>query len=292
MLDKIMNNEKPWKLPHPSHVLECIEKWRNLDLRKKEDSEIDQELSSFLDSLETFDVSSVKKNWFKLWRLRKFNCLIKDVSECWEPPAVNCPMGRCNAKGSPVLYVSEKLKTPFEELVIQPNEQVYVIMYKQIKRLNLKIIVSKEFKVTDTNGKPFYDDDSMLSYQILREFVRSEFLKPVGEGTEYLHRISGSMCRVWFDDKDSDGWLYPSVQSPNDFNIAIKLESARKKLEIEEVRIVKMVNKEEVIKSGIVNESFLPLFNMMKMVVKSVFKSSINEGQITWIPSNDLGGDF
>ena len=181
-------------LPHPSYVLECIEKWRNLDLRKKEDSEIDKDLSSFLDSLETFGVSIVEKNWFKLWRLRKFNYPIKDVSECWEPPAVNSTMGRCNAKGLPVLYVSEKLKTPFEELVIQSNEQVYIIMYKQIKRLNLKRIISKEFKVTDTNGKTFYDNNSMLSYQILREFVRSEFLKPVGNGTEYLHRISGSMC--------------------------------------------------------------------------------------------------
>lgn len=289
-----MNNETPWKLPHPSHVLECIEKWRNLDLRKKEDSEIDKELSSFLDSLETFGVSIIEKKWPKLWRLRKFNYLIKDVSECWEPPAVNSTMGRCNAKGLPVLYVSEKLKTPFEELVIQPNEQVYIIMYKQINRLNLKRIVSKEFKVTDTNGKPFYDNDSMLSYQILREFVRSEFLKPVGKGTEYLHRISGSMCRVWFDDKDSDGWLYPSVQSPNDFNIAIKAESAHKKLKIEDVRIVQMVNKKDVIKSGRIKDKDLarPWFNMMKMVVESIFKGSINEGQITWEPSNDLGGDF
>jgi len=65
-----MNNETPWKLPHPSHVLECIEKWRNLDLKKKEDSEIDKELSSFLDSLETFGVSIIEKKCPKLWRLR------------------------------------------------------------------------------------------------------------------------------------------------------------------------------------------------------------------------------
>ena len=128
-----MNNKPPWKLPHPSHVLECIEKWRNLDLRKKEDSEIDKELSSFLDSLKTFDVSGVEENWFKLWRVRKFNYLIKDVSECWEPNPEICPMGRCNAKGSPVLYVSEKLKTPFEELLIQPNESVYIIKYNNAR---------------------------------------------------------------------------------------------------------------------------------------------------------------
>ena len=287
-----MKNKKQWTLPPPAHVLACIESWRNLDLRKKEDSEIDKELSSFLDSLETFHVSSVKQSWSKLWRLRKFNYRIKDVSECWEPPAANCPMGRCNAKGSPVLYVSEKLKIPFEELVIQPNEQVCVIMYKSIKRLNLMRIVSKKFKETNINGKPFYDDDSMLSYQILREFVRSEFLKPIGKGTEYLHRISGSMCRVWFDDKDSDGWLYPSMQSPNDLNIAIKPESAHKKLKIEDIRIVQMVNKEDVIKSGRIKDSDLPLFNMVKMVVESIFRGSIKEGQITWIPSNDLGGNF
>lgn len=185
-----------------------------------------------------------------------------------------------------------QVKTPFEELFIQLNEKVYVIKYKQIERLNLKRIVSKELNVTDQKGNPIYDKDSMLSYQILKEFVRSEFLKPVGIGTEYLHRISGSMCRVWFDTEDSDGWLYPSVQSPDDLNIAIKPESAHKKLKIEDVRIVRMVDKEEVINSGKISESVLPLFNMMKMVVESIFKGSINENQITWSPSNDLGGDF
>lgn len=224
-----MKNESTWKLPHPSHVLTCIENWRALDLRKSSDSEIDAELSSFLDSLGEFSVSTIRTNFFTLWRLRKFHHLIKDVSECWEPPPESSKMGRCNAKGSLVLYVSEKLKTPFEELSIQPNEQVYIIKYKQIGRLNLKRVVSKEFNVTDQNGNPIYDKDSMLSYQILREFVRSEFLKPFGIGTEYLHRISASMCRVWFDTEDSDGWFYPSVQSPDDFNIAIKPESAQKK---------------------------------------------------------------
>lgn len=287
-----MNNNSTWKLPAPSHVLECIEKWRNLDLRKREDSDIDTELSSFLDSLETFDVSGIFKKWPKLWRLRKFEYLIKDISDCWEPPAANSTMGRCNAKGSPVLYVSVKLKTPFEELLIQPNEQVYLIIYKQIEHLNLKQIISKELIVADSQGNPFYDANSSLSYQILREFVRSEFLKPVGKGTEYLHRISGSMCREWFDDNDSDGWLYPSVQSPNDINIAIKPKSAHRKLIIEDVRIVKMVDKQDVIESGRIEDSALPWFNMMRLVVESIFKGNINNDQITWIPSNDLGGDF
>ena len=69
----------PWTLPNPSQVMQSIEKWRNLDLRKKTDSEIDSELSEFLDSLETYPVSTTQKSFFKLWRVRKFNYLFKDI---------------------------------------------------------------------------------------------------------------------------------------------------------------------------------------------------------------------
>ncbi|NUM37272.1 MAG: RES domain-containing protein [Candidatus Brocadiae bacterium] len=279
------------KLPHPSRVLSCIEKWRKLDLRKKSDLQIDKALISFLNLLGSFSVSKTYKNSSKLYRLRKFEYLIKDTSECWEPPAKDAKMGRCNVKGKPVLYVSEKLKTPFEELLIKPDEHVYIIKYEQMEHLNLTRVVPEDFIETQIDGEPLYDKDGMLSYQILREFVRSEFLKPVGKGTEYLHRISASMCRVWFDDENSEGWIYPSVPSPNDLNIAIKPESAHKKLRIKDIRIVKMVNKKKIINSGRIPESSRPWFNMMKMIVETIFKGSITGNQISWLPSHDLGGD-
>jgi len=223
-----VETQKQWLLPDPAYVLSCIEKWRNLDLRRKSDSEIDFELKSFIISLEKIVVSSTRKNFFRLWRVRKLDYLFKDTSECWEPPAIFSKTGRCNAEGSSVLYVSEKLRTPFEELGIQLDQQVYLIKYKQNKFLNIKRVISEEPVVNDKNGIPLFDRKGMISYQILREFIRSEFLKPVGKGTEYLHRISGSMCRVWFDEEESDGWLYPSVQSMNDLNMAIKPKSARR----------------------------------------------------------------
>jgi len=108
------SDKKKWSLLAPTHVMSCIEKWRSLDLRKKTDSEIDSELSELLDSLKKYDVSRVQKHFLKLWRIRKFKYLFKDVSECWEPPASKTPMGRCNAAGTPILYVSDELKTPFE----------------------------------------------------------------------------------------------------------------------------------------------------------------------------------
>jgi hypothetical protein len=100
------------------------------------------------------------------------------------------------------------------------------------------------------------------------------------------------MCRVWFDEADIDGWLYPSVQSINDINVAIKSESARENLEIEDIRIVKMVDKDKIINSGIISDNFLPIFNLMKMVIQSDFKGEIKEGKIHWQPSDDFGGDY
>lgn len=282
-----------WSLPSPSHVMKCIERWRSLDLREKTDSEVDSELTSLLNSFETYMVSSLQTHFFKLWRIRKFNYLFKDTSECWEPPAKASKMGRCNAEGTSVLYVSEDIKTPFQELNIQPHEQVYVIKYKtkHDQFFNVKQIVSKEFEAINEDGKPLYDTESMLSYQILREFVRSEFLKPVGKGTEYLHRISASMCRIWFDEEDSDGWIYPSIQTPKERNIALKSKSAKEKLIIEDVRIARLVPKEEV-KNHKERFEKHPFYNGLSKVIETDFKGEIDGKNINWRTSREVGGIF
>ena len=100
------------------------------------------------------------------------------------------------------------------------------------------------------------------------------------------------MSRVWFDADDIDGWLYPSVHSIKDMNIALKPETARNKLKIEAVRITKMVDKKSVSESGRVTEAAHPLFNLMKMVIRSDYKGTIKEDGIHWCPCNELGGDF
>ncbi len=178
-------------LPSPNIVLERIEKWRNLDLRNLDDSEIDDQLSDFLNSLGIYPVSTDKTTPTKLWRIRRLNYLFKEVTECWEPPSSKTRMNRCNAPGYPVLYLSENCETPFEELNVKPGEQVYAIQYKAVEEINLKQIVPKKFIATDWNNTEIYEPEGMISYQILREFVRSEFLRPVGIGTEYLERKGG-----------------------------------------------------------------------------------------------------
>lgn len=269
--------------------MECIEKWRNLDLRKLSNNEIDKELNDFIHKLGRYPVLHLKTTPFKLWRIRKFNILFKSTDELWEPPNDKTPLGRCNAPGSPVLYTSEDLETPFEELDVKENEQVYAIKYGVTEELCLKKIVSKDFVATDDTMNRIYDDESMLSYQILRDFVRSEFLKPVGNNTEYLHKISSSMCRVWFNDDHSDGWIYPSVQIPGNNNIALKKISARKKLKIIDIRIVRIVQKHNV-KNHIDKFKSHPYYDIISMAIETDFIGSIVDENINWYPSNDVGG--
>lgn len=262
-----------------------------LDLRKVTDQELDNKFSDFLDSLGIYDISMLQIQPSKLWRIRKFHYLFKNVDECWEPPPSKAPMGRCNARGAPLLYVSKNIEIPFEELNIDTNDQAYVIQYKAVEGLKLKRIVPKDFIATDNGNIPIYDSESMLSYQILREFVRSEFLKPVGKGTEYLHRISSSMCRVWFHDNESDGWMYPSVLGSSKMNIALKPKSARKKLIIEDVRIVRLVPKDNV-KNHINKFKSHPFYGLISMAIETDFKGEIINDQLSWQPSTDIGGIF
>ena len=289
--NKMTSDSKKWTLPSPNIVMECIEKWRNLDLRKMSDSEIDEELSDFLDTLGVYTISRIKHKPFILWRVRIFKDYFYDLSHCWEPPAQKTPIGRCNARENPVLYVSEKIETTFEELNVKTDKQVYVIEYDVSEELDLIILIPKQLCITNDNNEPIYDQESMLSYQILREFIRSEFLKPVGKGTEYLHKISSSICRIWFNSDDSDGWIYPSVQIPTNDNIALKPQSARKKLKIKNVRIVRLVEKEKI-KNHREKIKSHPFYNLISMAMETDFKGVIKDGQISWHPSTEVQGIY
>lgn len=53
--------KEKWKLSDPNHVLDCIEQWRNLDLRKISDDDVDAVLRSFLKALKKFLFQAQKK---------------------------------------------------------------------------------------------------------------------------------------------------------------------------------------------------------------------------------------
>lgn len=286
-----------WTLPDPMHVLDCIEKWRGLDLKKMNDSEIDSELESLLESLHTYPTAGVKKTFPKLWRIRKCknpNSLYLDVQDFWEPLPEYAPMSRCNSKGDPVLYVSEKVTTPFEELTVGIGDYYYLIKYGRKAdsgSISLSRIVSDQLcpKIILNGNIPLYTGSHLISYRIIREFIRSEFLKPVSQETNYLYRISGALCRVWFND-DKDGWYYPSVHLKREHNIALKKEAAHEKLEIEEIKLVKRIPFDTVMQSGLVSDSSLGMYQKISLILMSEYKGCVQGSSVHWSSHEEISG--
>ncbi|WP_404787343.1 hypothetical protein [Altericista sp. CCNU0014] len=277
--------EHSWKFPKPSRIMEIIEEWRHLDFKQSSHEDVDEKLKELIDSFKVILVSGYRSTPQKLWRIRPCNNLKTNISEFWEPPKRKTPLGRCNIEEEPVLYVSENSVTPFEEIKIKPFDTFYLIQYSAREECYFANIVpeSLEPREVDTPGSPpLYEGDELVSYQILRDFIRTEFLKPVGEGTQFLHRISSSICRTWFGDDKYDGWRYPSVHLLNNKNIAIKPEKAHKKLEITKIEIVVMIP-HELIPNSCTDESH-PLVKMYKSAynVRCLYEGEISGNTVEW----------
>lgn len=98
------SDKEIWSLPSPSHIMACIEKWRSLDLRKRTDSEIDIELSSLLDSLETYMVSSVQTNFSNYGELGNLNINLKlthSIVLMLRPLCISSLMCFCSSENAP-----------------------------------------------------------------------------------------------------------------------------------------------------------------------------------------------
>ncbi len=84
----------------------------------------------------------------------------------------------------------------------------------------------------------YLHDEDALKVEMLHDFLRHEFTRDVGRGTEYLYRISESIAKSWFDlpPEVQDAWCYPSIVDQNLYNIAFRPRQ-RSKLRLLEVQI-------------------------------------------------------
>lgn len=238
----------PIKLKNPEDILEVIEKWRQYDFREKSTKNVFEEVNTFFNSIGKFPVSITPLNHpFNLWRIREWkNELFKEEDQFWEPKPIfsNGPQ-RCNIAKEPMLYTSVNKKTPVDECNYKPDKNIYLIKYETLDTLHLVRPYCKDFH-PNYEGKEIYVRNSLLSYQIIREFLRAEFTKPVGKGTEYLYKISASFSKCLLANRENvDGILYSSIQSPHEENIAILSKARSTKLKIECIFAATIKNKTE-----------------------------------------------
>ncbi len=261
-----MNEPKP-ELASPEAILHAIEKFRSLDLRYASQPKVHEAVELLRETIDRLVIAGTALAPHLLWRLRRIKVdeKLATLGHLWEPPPDLAELSRCNAESTPLLYCSSDILTPFQELDIKAGECVLLIEYESKAKpepleSTADFASTLEAMMQDLSSREtaerIYDDprrlklhrvvgppeaqfscrDDNLSYRIFREFVREEFTRPVGRGTEFLYRISSAICTELGG--HHEGWIYPSVVSLRKENLAIQPGAAHEKLRVKSARVV------------------------------------------------------
>lgn len=175
------------------------------------------------------------------------------VSDCWEAPEHIVQAGRLNRDNESLLYTAPQSPVvAVEEMKIPDNQLFSLIVYESIDPINVTMIGSEP----NIEGLA---DDEILKARMIQDFLKHEFIRDVGTGTEYLYRISESIAKDYFDlpPDFQDAWCYPSVAKKGSFNVCFRKEK-RSKLKLIGTQIV-----------SVQREGDYYLFNARKIATES-----------------------
>ncbi len=142
---------------------------------------------------------------------------MKLISDCWEPPKEIVKAGRLNRDKEPLLYTSNDPCVAAEELKVKEGELFSLIVYESTDTINMTSI-----------GLPFehsgLDKNETLKHKMIQDFLKHEFIRDVGKGTEYLYKISEVIIKDYFDLPPvmQDAWCYPSIAKKGGLNVCFR----------------------------------------------------------------------
>lgn len=158
------------------------------------------------------------------------------ISDCWEPPENIVIAGRLNRDNESLLYTAPM--SPFvavEEMKVPDGELFSLIVYEAIEQIDVTMIGSQP-NIEGLNG------EEVLRVKMIQDFLKHEFIRDVGVGTEYLYRISESITKDYFDlpPDFQDAWCYPSIAKKGHFNVCFRKDK-RSKLKLVGSQIASVV---------------------------------------------------
>lgn len=233
----------------PLELVNKIKKFRQLNLKDMNDIDIKNEIASVL----TFNGKfvyvtncAVYPKGTKLFRIRILDGSMipnKNLScerDFWNPPS-ECitKYGRLNKPRESLLYtVPINPLVALQEVKLKHNDFFAVIVYEAKEEVKVNCIGS----TYDYKKLGIFDKNIILVNELLNDFLRDEFSRDVGIGTEYLYRISEIIAKDYFDlpPRDvQDAWAYPSVKSKDNYNVCFRPNIARELLELHGTMIAK-----------------------------------------------------
>lgn len=233
----------------PIELTRRIQSFKKLNTKDMNEMEIRKEIYSVLlwDNLFLYQ-TNIKKypKGTIFFRIRKLNgsrlpiSNFQKHSDFWEPPTtVIKKPGRLNKAGESLLYTTPgDPSVPLLETHIQEGEFYALIHY----------VADREVKVNLIGGEYDYsaigieDKTAILVHELYNDFLLTEFSRDVGEGTEFLYRVSEIITKDFFDlpPRDiQDAWAYSSVQDKKKYNVCFRPDIAHEILHLKGAMICK-----------------------------------------------------
>jgi hypothetical protein len=160
---------------------------------------------------------------------------IKIKQDVWNPPINYAKRGRLNKPHESLLYICPDVSTAIEEMHISNSDDFALIVYESIEEIKAVCIGIQD------NYKQFSYDER-IKLRLLTDFLKDEFTREVGKGTEHLYRISEIIAKDQFDlpPRDvQDAWCYPSVASKEAVNLCLRPDIAQEKLSFKGAQIIR-----------------------------------------------------
>ena len=239
----------------PFILLQKVTKFRKLNIAYMSDEEINK---AILDVLCWNGIASCYTNirmypaGTKFFRVKKLkgtkipNERFRAYQDYWETnPKYLTPYGRLNKPGESLLYVSPDLDCCIDEVHIQKEELFAAIRYTAKSDVKVNMIGGE----MDYDQLGIQDRDVKVVNEIYNNFLRDEFSRDVGKGTEYIYRVSEMIAKNYFDLPPrvvQDAWAYSSVQNKMKYNVCFRPDIAHEILELDGAMLCKTASSEKV----------------------------------------------
>lgn len=231
-------------------IIKKIENYRMIDFKKISNEDLVNEILKII----TVNVDGIKRAHLfprlatyppqtRFYRVRKVeskdhNIPIEAMSieqDAWNPPIKSIKRrGRLNKVNESLLYTSPVNRfVAIEELKIKDGERFCLIVYEA--RCEIKVSL-----IGHWDDLPELNSEENLKMRIVSNFLKDEFTRDVGEGTEYLYRASERIAKDYYDlpPRDvQDAWCYPSIAVTKSVNVCFRPEVAKDLLELKGVQI-------------------------------------------------------
>ena len=240
---------------NPIEVQKKIRDFRRLNFKTISDGDLMTAIMNVLCINGVFsypvNIQTIKKgsHFFRVRKLRGNSIPFENfnkISDMWEPPKEKITKReRLNKVGESLLYTT--LANPFiaiQEARIHEGDTYALIKY--VAKDDVKInVIGGDY---DLNNIPFSDNNAIIVFNLINDFLRDEFSRDVGEGTEYLYRISENIAKDWFDLPPSDqhAWAYSSIQDKKIYNICFRPNIGHELLQLLGAQICKKDASEEI----------------------------------------------